>query len=203
MSCSPFDLRDYFLKELAVPEQSQVEAHVKSCADCRTELDQLRLTEAALCSLREEESPQRIAFVSDKIFEPSPLRRAWSAFWGSGARLGFAGAGMLSAAIMVSAWTRPVPIVYQQAAPVVPAAAVSTVSDTDIQSRIDAAVTKAVSAVQIQQDEKNKQLVDDLANARFQIHLVADELARAQKRAQTGRALAARAEFPSDSLELK
>src|SRR5688572_5328895 len=115
MSCSPFDLRDYFLQELAVSEKSQVEAHVKTCAECRTELDRLGLTEAALFSLRDEEIPQRIAFVSDKIFEPSPWRRAWSAFWGSGARLGFAGAAMLSAAILVSALTRPVPFVQSPA----------------------------------------------------------------------------------------
>ena len=73
MSCSPFDLRDYFLKELTDPQQRQVEAHVKTCPPCREELERLRLTEAALSALRDEEIPQRIAFVSDKIFEPSPL----------------------------------------------------------------------------------------------------------------------------------
>ena len=31
MSCSPFDLKDYFLEELADPQQRQVEAHVKAC----------------------------------------------------------------------------------------------------------------------------------------------------------------------------
>ena len=29
MSCSPFDLKDYFLKELADPQRRQVEAHVE------------------------------------------------------------------------------------------------------------------------------------------------------------------------------
>ena len=52
MSCSPFDLRDYFLKELPDPQQRQVEAHVKTCQPCREELERLRLTEAALFSLR-------------------------------------------------------------------------------------------------------------------------------------------------------
>jgi anti-sigma factor RsiW len=101
MSCSPFDLRDYFLKELPGPEGKQVEVHIKTCAECQEELERLRATEAALVSLRDEEIPQRLAFVSDKIFEPSPARRAWVAFWGSGARLGFASAAMLSAALMV------------------------------------------------------------------------------------------------------
>jgi len=101
MSCSPFDLRDYFLKELPEPEGKQVEVHMKTCAACREELERLRLTEAALVSLRDEEIPQRLAFVSDKIFEPSPWRRGWAAFWNSGARLGFASATMLSAALVV------------------------------------------------------------------------------------------------------
>jgi hypothetical protein len=35
MSCSPFDLRDYFLKELTDPEKRQVEMHMKGCAPCR------------------------------------------------------------------------------------------------------------------------------------------------------------------------
>ena len=106
MSCSPFDLRDYFLKELAAPDESQVEAHIRTCQPCYEELERLRLTGAALFSLRDEEVPQRIAFVSDKIFEPSLWRRAWTAFWGSGARLGFAGAATLSIAILVSAMTQ-------------------------------------------------------------------------------------------------
>jgi len=87
MSCSPFDLKDYFLQELPSPQRLQVEAHVKDCVPCREELDRLQLTEAALFTLRDEEIPQRIAFVSDQIFEPSPVRRWFGAFWGSAARL--------------------------------------------------------------------------------------------------------------------
>ena len=101
MSCSPFDLRDYFLKELPGPEGKQVEVHIKTCTECREELERLQATEAALVSLCNEEIPQRLAFVSDKIFEPSPARRAWVAFWGSGARLGFASAAVLSAALVM------------------------------------------------------------------------------------------------------
>src|SRR5271169_4974635 len=110
MNCSPFELKDYFLKELPAPQQRQVEVHVKGCQVCREELDRLQLTEAALFSLRDEEMPQRIAFVSDKIFEPSPWRRGWAAFWGSGARLGFASAAMLSVALIVSAVMRTAPV---------------------------------------------------------------------------------------------
>ena len=109
MSCSPFDLKDYFLKELPSPQALEVEAHVKTCQACREELDRLHMTQAALFSLRDEEIPQRIAFVSDKVFEPSPWRRGWNAFWGSTARLGFASAAILSAAIFFFAATRPAP----------------------------------------------------------------------------------------------
>ena len=35
MSCSPFDLKDYFLKELPDPERRQVEGHVRECLRCR------------------------------------------------------------------------------------------------------------------------------------------------------------------------
>src|SRR5256886_17214869 len=106
MSCSPFDLRDYFLKELAPPQQLQVDAHVKTCDACREEVERVGATEAALFCLRDEEIPQRIGFISDKIFEPSPARRWLTAFWGSTARLGFASASVLSVAIAFSAWQR-------------------------------------------------------------------------------------------------
>src|ERR1035438_9790460 len=108
MSCSPFDLRDYFLKELTDPQQHQVEAHVQDCSGCREELDRLRLTGAALCSWREEEIPQRIGFVSDPVFQ----RSWWAAFWGSSARLGFASAAVLSVAILVLGLTHRAPAVF-------------------------------------------------------------------------------------------
>ncbi|MGA9625323.1 MAG: zf-HC2 domain-containing protein [Bryobacteraceae bacterium] len=117
MSCSPFDLRDYFLKELPDSERRQVEAHVRNCQPCLEELDRLRLTEAALFALREEEIPRRIGFVSDQVFEPSPWRRWWAGLWGSTARLAFASAAMLSVAILVAA-LRPVePITVRPSAP--------------------------------------------------------------------------------------
>ena len=107
MSCSPFDLKEYFLKELPPPQAAQVEEHIHTCSECREDFDRLRLTEAALFSLRDEEIPQRIAFVSDKIFEPSPVRRWISGFWGSAGRLGFASAAMLSAAIFFYSASTP------------------------------------------------------------------------------------------------
>ena len=101
MSCSPFDLHDYVFGELGEPERRQVDAHVRSCAGCHEDLERLRITHSPLLILREEEVPQRIGFVSDKIFEPSVWRRWVAGFWGSAARLGFASAAMLSSAIVI------------------------------------------------------------------------------------------------------
>ena len=160
MSCSPFDLRDYFLKELTDPEKRQIELHVKGCAPCREELDRLRHTETALFSLREEEIPQRIAFVSDKIFEPSPWRRAWNGFWGSTARLGFASAALLSAAIVVFALTRPAP------APAVPVLTQTpAVSAAEIQQRIQSAVDQAVAVTEARLEKKMEQQNADVRQA--------------------------------------
>ena len=101
MSCSPFDLGDYFFKALSASERRQVELHTSTCAFCREELERLRLTQAALVSLGEEEIPQRLAFVSDQVFEPSRWRSAWSMFWASSVRVGFAAAIILSVGLIV------------------------------------------------------------------------------------------------------
>ena len=179
MSCSPFDLRDYFLKELAVSEQSQVEAHVKTCTACREEVERLRITQTALFSLRDEEIPQRIAFVSDPVFEPPVWKRAWAAFWGSSGRLAFAGAVMLSGAIIFSTvHAKPVsvPVAVPQ---------VRTISEADIQARVDAAVAKAVAASTQQQVVKSRQLVAEIEDVRKRLQWAAVEYDMAQKRVQT------------------
>ena len=172
MSCSPFDLRDYYLKELADPQQRQVEAHVKDCPACRQELEQLRLTQAALFCLRDEEIPQRIAFVSDPVFEPSGARRWWAAFWGSGARLGFAGAAMLSAALLFSALVRT-------AGP----AAFAGISPAEVDHRIE----RAVAASESRQTARTTQLVHDLVqrvDSEHSFRLVAEDDARFAKEQQ-------------------
>ena len=181
MSCSPFDLRDYFLKELSDPQQRQVEVHVRTCQPCYDEMERLRLTEAALFSLRDEEVPQRIGFVSDKIFEPSAARRLWAAFWGSSARLGFAGASMLSVAILVSAMTRPAPAPASTPAPVT---VVQAVSDAEIQKLVDTAVTRAVARIEKQNESQNRQLVAELEDSRRRLLWAASEFDMSRMRSQ-------------------
>jgi anti-sigma factor RsiW len=200
MSCSPFDLRDYFLKELPDSDERQVEAHVRNCQPCLEELDRLRLTEAALFALREEEIPRRIAFVSDQVFEPSPWRRWWAGLWGSTARLAFASAAMLSVAILVSA-LRPV---EQIAVRPGPPQIVKTVSETEIQSRIDTAVAKAVAQVDARQTEKTKQLVADLESTRRRLLVAAEEWDYSQRRVNAIRISASNYGPPrADNGELK
>ena len=154
MSCSPFDLRDYYFKDLAENERRLTEVHVKTCAHCREELDRLRGTETALLALPYEEIPQRIGFVSDPVFQPSALRRGWDALWGSAARLGFASAAMLSVALVVFSLTRPVP----QAS--VPAPAISrTVLEADFSKRVNDAVAKAVAESEARQARQTRELL--------------------------------------------
>jgi anti-sigma factor RsiW len=199
MSCSPFDVRDYFLDELPNPRRLEVEAHVQHCQACREELDRLRLTRTALMTLGEEEMPRRIGFVSDQVFEPSPWRRGWAALWGSGARLGFASAAMLSVAILVSALMRPAP------APVTGTAAVvrdvrrdahnavtrdavsrealnlgASASDAVTIEEVDRRIRAAVSESEARQSRKTEQLVKQIED-RGRRRLEALRLAAAQE----------------------
>lgn len=138
MNCASFDPRDYFFGELAGPDRASMEQHVEGCPACRAELVRLSQTRDALLALREEEIPQRVAFVSDRVYEPSAWKRAWRAFWHSGPRLGFASAAMVSAAL-VFATLRPVPPV--PAAPAVDTAALRA----EMTREVRAAVTRATA----------------------------------------------------------
>jgi anti-sigma factor RsiW len=205
MSCSPFDLRDYFLKELTDPQQRQVEAHVKTCQPCREEMERLRITEAALFSLREEEIPQRIGFVSDKIFEPSPWQRWWSSFWGSAARLGFASAAMLSIAVVVFSLTRPAPAPVTNVTP--PATATTTTAvkapESDIEQRVQAAVERALASSEQRRVQETRALTAELEQTRQRLLWAAQEFDLSQKRARVGRVVASNYGPPQENGEMK
>ncbi len=171
MSCSPFDLKDYALNELADSERRQVEAHVKGCAACGEELERLRLTQAALAALAEEEIPRRIGFVSDRVFEPSAPRRWWAAFWESSARLGFASAAVLAVAMMVSALTRPAPA-PTVAAPGPELAAI----EAKLEQRLQEAVARAVAETEARQEARTRDLLA-AAEERHNMELKSIELA--------------------------
>jgi anti-sigma factor RsiW len=173
MSCSPFDLRDYFFGELPEDERRQVDFHVKGCAACREELNQLRSTQAVLLSVADEEIPQRIGFISDRVYEPSRVRRWWRAFWGSAPRLGFASAAMLSAAILVSAVRRPPP--PPPAAPVVDVAGLQA----GFSAQLHAAVAKAVAESDARHEQRTAELLAAAAR-RFDAERKADMAAVSQ-----------------------
>jgi anti-sigma factor RsiW len=149
------DLRDYAFDELPGGHRETIEQHLTTCGNCALELDRLRMTTAALRTLPDREIPQRIAFVSDRVFAASPASRLFGAwflranfggFWNSAARLGFASACVLAVALVISAYHRPG----------VGAGEVRTIVQTasapaDLSNQVNQAVAKAVA--QIREDD--------------------------------------------------
>ena len=155
MSCSPFDLRDYLFGELAEAERRRVDVHVRSCGGCQEEMERLRITQSTLLELRDEEVPQRIGFVSDPVFEPSGPRRFWRALWASGPRLGFASAAMLSAALVIFTFLRPV-----TAVPAMTPASLDTAKiEQQVSDRVAAEVRKASAEIEARQEKKTADLL--------------------------------------------
>jgi len=140
-TCERIDaVRDYAFGELPGEQRAGLEQHLAACGECAAELNGMRMTLASLRSLPEHEVPQRIAFVSDKVFEASPWTRFFAGFWNSTARLGFASALLLTvAAVAVS--RRPVEV---RPAPAGAAAAVAAAAPAQ---DLDAAVARAVARV--------------------------------------------------------
>jgi anti-sigma factor RsiW len=124
MSCEKYDWKAYALGELTGADAREAEGHTATCEGCREEMAHVRLTLDTLSALREEEVPRRIAFVSDKVFEP----KWWQAFL----KPSFAAACVIAAAILAHGFMMR------------PAAA----DDAAIQARVDQAVTKAVADVE-------------------------------------------------------
>jgi anti-sigma factor RsiW len=141
-------LRDYAFDELPPDERRAMEQHLAACGDCALELDQLRVTTAALRTLPDREIPQRIAFVSDRVFQPSWFAR----FWSSGAQLGFASACVLAVAMVASAW-------HFTAAPRPAEIRASTQTVGVSTHEIDAAVAKAVAQVRAKIASEDAKLI--------------------------------------------
>jgi anti-sigma factor RsiW len=125
MSCTSHDWKGYFLGELPDEERRRAEEHLGSCPACREELERLRLTCAALNTLEEEPVPQRIAFVSDRVFEPR--------WWQRSPQWAMLAAGVLAAAIVVHAFVyRPV----QQSGPGTDMAVVQARIESEVARRV-------------------------------------------------------------------
>jgi anti-sigma factor RsiW len=134
VSCASYDWKAYALGELSPVERRDAEAHASTCTACRDELAGFRLTLDALSTLRDEEVPRRIAFVSDKVFKPT--------WWQELLRPSFAAGCVIAAAILVHAFVRPA-------------------SQVDLQARIDTSVARAVADTELRHE---KQLEEILAN---------------------------------------
>jgi len=152
MMCAPFDLKDYFFGELDAEQRESVERHVDACSACRSELEALSVTRSAVLCMREEELPRRIAFVSDKVFEP----RWWQRFMTSGPQLGFASAAMLAVAIVFHALHAPATV------PSTPTVAQvdQKLDESEIARRVQAAVEKVMIENQSRETERLLHIVN-------------------------------------------
>ena len=143
MSCD-CDWKAYALGEMDAPARREAEAHASVCQNCREELATLRVTLDAMSTLREEEIPRRIAFVSDQIFEPRWYQRIFNSLWSPN----FAAACVVAGAILVHAFARP------------------AAEPAQMNAQIEAAVTKAVATIQAN-DAEQIQRVASLYDNRF------------------------------------
>jgi len=156
MSCSSFDIKEYFAGEASPDDRRRIDAHLADCEECREELSRLQLTQASLMALRDEELPRRIAFVSDKVFEPRWYQRLWN----SGPRLAFIGASLLACAILVHAFARPATV----AGPAPQTAAIDTAAiearvQREVSERLNEAVLKAVADGEARQQRKTSEML--------------------------------------------
>jgi hypothetical protein len=167
MSCKLEDRRpdwkSYALGELDARARQEAESHVAACADCQDELAGLRVTLDAMATLREEELPRRIAFVSDKVFEPRWYEKLTQAFL----RPSFAAAAVIAAAILVHAFVRPVGAPNTTTTAQVDTRAIESRVTAEVTARlqgemaaaVNTAVTKAVADTEKRDDHRTALLL--------------------------------------------
>jgi len=143
------------LGELAEAERRQVDVHLRNCGGCQEELERLRITQSTLLELRDEEVPQRIGFVSDPVFGPSGPRRLWRAFWASGPKLGFASAAMLSAALVIFTFYRPVAALPEVASTPLETSKI----EQQVSARVAVEMKKASAEIEARQEKKTAELL--------------------------------------------
>jgi hypothetical protein len=150
MKCTSFDVNAFFFGELAADERRGVEEHLSACTACRAELERLRITHTALAAIPDEEIPQRIAFVSDKVFEPNWWRR----FWRPGPQWALISAGLVAAAILLhGSMSRPA------AAPVVEARVIEARVEAELERRLPQAFEQAVARLEARHEARMREAV--------------------------------------------
>lgn len=132
MSCPQnIDWKAYALGELPADDKRSAGMHLNSCELCQDEFSGVQTTLAALSTLREEEVPRRIAFVSDKVFEPRWWQRLFTPT--------FASACLLAGAIVFHA-------------------ASSRNNEAEIQAQIDKAVNQRVEVMQVRMEQDKREM---------------------------------------------
>lgn len=166
MSCKLEDARPdwkaYAMGELDARARQEAESHLTACNHCQDELAGLRVTLDAMATLRDEELPRRIAFVSDKVFEPRWYQKLAQAFL----RPSFAATGVIAAAILVHAFVRPVVVPQNVTAQVDTRAIESRVTaevtarlQSEMAAAVNTAVTKAVAETEKRDDARTAVLL--------------------------------------------
>jgi anti-sigma factor RsiW len=179
MMCAPFDLKDYLFGELSPAEKESVERHLMACAACHEEVVALNATRSTLLCVGDEEPVRRIAFVSDKVFEP----RWWQKLLASGPQLGFASAAMLAFAIVFHAVQTPAAAPTPTTAPVAQVQLDQSAVNAEIARRVAVEVEKASAGIEARQTEKLRQVLAE-SDRRHQMDLqtVAEAWDRMNKR---------------------
>jgi anti-sigma factor RsiW len=153
MSCISPDVKPdwkaYLLGELNPEVSRQAETHLAACSNCHEEVATLRLTLDTLSTLREEEVPRRIAFVSDKVFEPRWWQRAFNQTVFTPT---FAAGALVAAAILVHGAVRPGQAQVEAAV-------------TEAVSQVEARHTQEMQVILEQLDVRNKQVANMYRNA--------------------------------------
>ena len=153
MSCISPDVKPdwkaYLLGELNPEVSRQAETHLAACSNCHEEVATLRVTLDTLSTLREEEVPRRIAFVSDKVFEPRWWQRAFNQTVFTPT---FAAGALVAAAILVHGAVRPGQAQVEAAV-------------TEAVSQVEARHTQEMQVILEQLDVRNKQVANMYRNA--------------------------------------
>ncbi len=194
MTCSGIDLNAYHFGELNGSERIAAERHVRDCAACSEELDRLAALDSALRMLPTEAMPQRISFVSDKIFEP----RWYQRFFNPGPAWGVAAGFLVICGLGLNLMYRPEPLIVSRTTRV-GAREVEALVEAEVARRMDGAVKAAVAqAVADSEVRQRKVFKADLEKVELdyqaQVLAVRENVAFLQKKLNATQILSARSE---------
>jgi len=144
------DWRAYVLGEMDAEARRAAETHAAACHSCQDELASVRVTIDALSTLREEEVPRRIAFVSDKVFEPK-----WYQMF---LRPSFAAGAVVAAAIVAHGFMQPAQVVSGSDAAAMEARVAAQVQQK-FAAQMQEAVNKAVADTEKRDDQRTTQVL--------------------------------------------